>query len=155
VGLCPVQTDLSLGLFVGLISYHDDMTEAIVGTRSFYGMIRLLVARLRPKCVSTSPKRLPTLCGTYRDLHTSGARVDSEVESTSLLRMVRDRASEYLNLRSEVRPYKCRSIRASAECADISCLEVVPRKMMSHVPNGLRNWSLWLKPGGNGTAFGR
>lgn len=138
-----------------MISYHDDMMEATVGTRSLHGMIRLFVPRLRPKCVSSSPKRLPTSCGTYRDLHTNGAHHDSEVESTSLLRMVRNKASEYSNLRSEVSPYKCRSIHASSESAEISRPETVHRRRMSHVPNGLRSWSLWLKPGGNGTAFGR
>ena len=102
VGLCPVQKDLSFGSLNWSISYHDDMKDATVGIRSFHGMIRLIVARFRPKCVSTSLKSLPTLRGTHRDLYTSSADYDFNVQNTSLLRIVRNRASEYSNLRSEV-----------------------------------------------------
>ena len=136
MGLCPVQKGLSRRLLVGLISYHDDMMEVTVGTRSLHGMISLFVARLPLKCVPTSLKRLPTLYGTYRDLHTSVADHDPEVENTSLLRTVRNRASEYSNLRSEVSSCKCRPIHSFTECADISCPKIVPRKMIFHVPNG-------------------
>ena len=84
------------------ILYHDDMMGVTVGTRSLHGMIRLFVAHLRPQCVSYSLKRLPTSYGVYRSAHTGGADYDSEVESSPLLRAVRNRASEFSNLRSEV-----------------------------------------------------
>lgn len=75
---------------------------ATVGIRSLHGMIRLLVARLRPQCVSSSLGRLPALHGRYRSIHTDGVDYDSEVDGTPLLRIVRNRASEFSNLRSEV-----------------------------------------------------
>jgi hypothetical protein len=84
-----------------VISYHDDM-GVTVGTRSLHGMIRLFVARLRPQCVSPSLKTLPVLCCRHRGVHTGGAEYDTEVENTPLLRIVRNRASECSNLRSEV-----------------------------------------------------
>jgi hypothetical protein len=73
-----------------------------VGTRSFHGMIRLFVARLQPKCVALSFRKTPALYGAHRNAHTSGADHDFEVENDSLLRIVRSRASEYSNIRSEV-----------------------------------------------------
>jgi hypothetical protein len=82
--------------------YHDDMMGVTVGIRSLHGMIKLFVARLRPQCVSYSLKGLPTSYGVYRSVHTCGADHDSEVESSQLLRAVRNRASEFSNLRSEV-----------------------------------------------------
>lgn len=98
-------------------------------------MIRLFVASLRPKCVSTSLKSLPALCGSYRDLHTSGTDYDSEVENTPLLRTVRNRAFEHSNLLSEVSSGKYMSTRTPTECVDVSCPEEAPRKMMFHAPN--------------------
>lgn len=114
----------------------NDVMEATVGIRALHGMIRLFVARLRPESVSTSLKSLPALCGTYRDLHTVVADYDSEVENTSLLRTVSNRASEYANLRSEVSPHECRPNQIPTECVDSSCREMIPRKMVLHVLNG-------------------
>ena len=85
-----------------MISYHDDMMKASVGTRSPHGMITLFVARLRPQCLSPPLKRLPALYVRYRNLHAGGVDYNSEVENTPLLRIVRNRASEFSNLRSEV-----------------------------------------------------
>ena len=101
-----------------VISYHDDMMKATVGTRSPHGMITLFVARLRPQCVPPPLKRLPVLYVRCRSLHTGGADYNSEVENTPLLRIVRNRASEFSNLRSEVSYEKrvgpnLRSIRSS------------------------------------------
>jgi hypothetical protein len=73
-----------------------------VGIRSLHGMIRLSVAYLRPQCVSPSLKGLLTLYGHRRDVHTGDADRSFEVENTPLLRTVRNRASEFANLRSEV-----------------------------------------------------
>ena len=75
---------------------------AIVGTRSFHGMIKLFVARLRPQRVSPSLGRLPAVHGRCRNLHAIGLDYGSEVESTPLLRIVRNRAAEFSHLRSEV-----------------------------------------------------
>ena len=73
-----------------------------MGTLSLHGMIRFFVARFCPQCASPSVKGLPVLYGCYRSVHTGGADYDSEVEDTPLLRIVRNRASEFSNLRSEV-----------------------------------------------------
>jgi len=65
-------------------------------------MITLFVARLRPQCVSPPLKRLPALYVRCRNLHAGGVDYDFEVENIPLLRIVRNRASEFANLRSEV-----------------------------------------------------
>ena len=73
-----------------------------VGTLPFHGMIRFFVVRFCPQCASPSLKGPPVLYGRYRNVHTGGVDYDSEVESTPLLRIVRNRASEFSHLRSEV-----------------------------------------------------
>ena len=65
-------------------------------------MITLFVARLRPQCVFPPLRRLPAVYVRRRNLHAGGVDYNSEVESTPLLRIVRNRASEFSNLRSEV-----------------------------------------------------
>jgi len=105
-----------------------------VGTRSLHGMIRLFVARLRPQ-VSPSLKGLLTLYSYRRDVHTDCVDYNLEVENTPLLRIVRNRASEFANLRSEV-SNRLHVDRASTQCVLHSCSEMLPRGMMLHVLNG-------------------
>ena len=112
------------------------MGGVTVGTRSLHGMIRFFMTRLQPKCVSSSFKRTPTLYSVRRNVHTGGADYDSEVENTPLLRIVRNRASEYSNLRSEVSHCQVGQTYASAECTALSSLEMVPQKMGLYVLNG-------------------
>lgn len=97
---CSKESKPEVTHLLDLIPLRYDGSDC--GNRSLHSMIRLFVAPLRPKRVSASLKRVPALYGAYVELHTSGADYDSEVESTSLLRSVRNRASEYSNLHSEV-----------------------------------------------------
>lgn len=81
-------------------------------------MITLFVARLRPQCVPSPLKRLSALYVRRRNLYAGGVDYNSEVENIPLLRIVRNRASEFSNLRSEVSYEKrvdpnLRSIRSS------------------------------------------
>ena len=81
-----------------VISYHDGIRGVTVGTRLLHGMIRHFVAQF----VSPSLKRHPVLYGRHRNVHTGYVGYVSEVENTPLLRTVRNKASEFSNLRSEV-----------------------------------------------------
>ena len=96
---------------------------AAVGTRLLHGMIRLFVARLHPQCASHSLKVLLMPYGRHRNVHTGGVDHDIEVENTPLLRIVRNRVSEFANLRSEV-SYVEHVDRTSIQCVLHSCLRI-------------------------------
>jgi hypothetical protein len=111
------------------------MMGVTVGTRSIHGMIRLSVARLRPQCVLPSLKRPPALYGACRNAHAGAVDCESKVESTSLLRIVQNKVSEFSNLRSEV-SYDQHVNPDLRSCIYLSCLEIILRKMILHVLSG-------------------
>ena len=134
-----------------VISYHDDMMKGTVGTRSPQGMITLFVARLHPQCVPSPLKRLPALHVRRRNLHAGGVDYNSEVESIPLLRIVRNRASESSNLRSEV-SYNQRvdpdphSMRSSQLSGDMSSRNDITRaQRLKELEPLVEAWEEWIR----------
>jgi hypothetical protein len=122
-----------------------------VGTRSLHGMIKLFVARLRPQCVSPSLQRLSALHRCYRNVHTDAVYCGSEVESTPLLRIVRNRASEFSSLHSEVSynqridPDLC-SMRSSQLSGDVSSRDGVARaQRLKELEPLAEAWGEWIR----------
>ena len=98
-------------------------------------MIRLFVSRLRPQCISPPLKGPLALYDRRRHVHTAGAAYEFEVETTPLLRIVRNRVSEFANLRSEV---SCSEHfdRISIQRTPHSCPALLLPEMILRVLNG-------------------